>query len=147
MEEETQGKKMYVVVKGYGKDTFDSNASSINFETLKTNKRMVRKAAQCLKQMWEQLSCKVPKIANPDYVSTPGGVNLKVKQPFVGSEQQQFAEVIVTVVDYKGKSRMVRALLNTGCSMSIILKKFTKQKQQNKLNQNKSSIPDTQWRV
>lgn len=71
---------------------------------------------------------KVTKVVKPDYISMPGGVNLKVKWAFVGIEQQQFAEMIVMVVNDKGKGCLVRALLNIGCSKSIILKEFNKQK-------------------
>ena len=63
----------------------------------------------------------------------PGGLNLKMKRAFVGSEQQQFAEEIIMVVDANGKGCMVRDLLDTGCSKSIILKEFTKKKQRNRL--------------
>ena len=57
----------------------------------------------------------------------PGGVNLKVNQPFNGNKQQKFAEVFVMVVENEGKGQIVRALLDTGCSKLLTLN--TNQKQ------------------
>lgn len=115
-------------MKGYNKDAFETNASSINFKTLKDNKHKARKSEQYLKQMWEQLSWQVPKVAKPDYISKLGEVNFKVKQAFVGYEQQQFLEAIVMVVDNEGKGQMVRVLPDTGYSKSLILIQLSKWK-------------------
>ena len=38
------------------------------------------------------------------------------------------------VINTKGKGRMRHCLLDTGCSKSIVLKKFTYKKQRSKLN-------------
>lgn len=38
------------------------------------------------------------------------------------------------VINSKGKCRMIRCLLNSGCSKSVIFKKFTDKKQRKKLS-------------
>lgn len=77
---------------------------------------------------------KVWKIARPNYVATPDGVTLKVQRAYIGNQQRCHMECVIMVIDSKGKAQIVQALLNTGCTRSIILKKFTKSKRRTKLN-------------
>ena len=68
-------------------------------------------------------------------MSTPDGRVLKVREYLVkkGTVERRFAEVLVSVVDSDGKGKMVRALLDTGCSRSIILKQFTERDKRTEL--------------
>ena len=72
---------------------------------------------------------KVKRCSKPDYIATSIGVNFKVKIAFVGDDQRQHAECVAMVTDSKGKTYVLQVLLDTGCSKSIILKKFTESKQ------------------
>lgn len=58
------------------------------------------------------------------FVSTSNGILLKVKQrnPTQLDQQGCFTETVVIIVDSNSKPKAVRALLNTGCSKSIILR-------------------------
>jgi hypothetical protein len=47
---------------------------------------------------------------------------------------RQFSEVIVSIVGTDGTETMARCLLDTGCTKSMILKKFTETKRRNKLS-------------
>ena len=47
---------------------------------------------------------------------------------------RKFSEVIVSIVGADGTERMARCLLDTGCTKSMILKKFTDKKRRNKLS-------------
>ena len=38
---------------------------------------------------------------------------------------QRFSDICVTVIDTKSKGRILRFLLDTGCSKTFVLKKFT----------------------
>ena len=73
------------------------------------------------------------KLVRPDIIATEDGTNLKVKRAFVNNTERRFAEAVVMVVDSQGRGRMVRALFDSGCSKSIILKKFTESKRRTKL--------------
>jgi len=54
--------------------------------------------------------------------------------------KRQFAEVLVSVIGENGKEKMVCALLDTGCSKSIILKKFTEEKRCKKLSAEERTV-------
>ena len=47
---------------------------------------------------------------------------------------RRFSDICVMVINSKGKGRMIRCLLDSGCSKSIILKKFTDKNQRTKLS-------------
>ena len=53
---------------------------------------------------------------------------MKPRKPTKEDEQRRFAEVIVMIVDDDGNHKPARALLDSVCSKSIILKEFTNQK-------------------
>ena len=53
------------------------------------------------------------------------GFNEDMPRPW---SNRQFAEMIVMVKDENGKGTMCRALLDSGCSRTIILKQFTNTK-------------------
>ena len=73
------------------------------------------------------------KLVRPNIIVTPDGTNLKVKRACVNNTERRFAEAVVMVVDSNGQGRMLQALFDSGCSKSIILKKFTESKQRTKL--------------
>ena len=50
------------------------------------------------------------------------------------NSERRFAEVLVSIVQDNGSTRMARALLDSGCSRSIILKEFTRSKRQIELD-------------
>ena len=88
------------------------------------------------KRLWDEPAAprrKVRKLVRPDIIATEDGTNLKVKRAYINNTQRQFAEAVVMVVDSEGRGRMLRALFDSGCSKSIILKKFTESKQRTKL--------------
>ena len=72
----------------------------------------------------------VPQAAGVQFIGTPNGRLLKVKprKPTKEDEQRRFAEVIVMIVDDDGNHKPACALLDSGCSRSIILKEFTSRK-------------------
>jgi hypothetical protein len=47
---------------------------------------------------------------------------------------RRFSEVLVSIVGADGTERMAKCLLDTGCTKSMILKKFTEIKRRNKLS-------------
>ena len=70
----------------------------------------------------------------PDFLSNANGKTLIVnKKKTVVASTRRYSEVCVQVIDNNGKGRMLRALLDSGCSKSIILKQFTDKKRRNKL--------------
>ena len=89
---------------------------------------------------------KIQKIARPDYIATSGGTAFKVNRAYVGDkmEQRRFAECVVMCVDSKGRTQPLRCLLDTGCSKSIILKKFTESKRRIKQSK-EDQIRYTTW--
>jgi len=62
----------------------------------------------------------------------PNKKTFKVVRELRGTKtiKWRFAKVLVTVIDNKGKGKMCRALLDSGCSKSLVLKKFTDKKLQ-----------------
>ena len=76
----------------------------------------------------------MPKTPSVQFIATPNGWLLKVTKYLVGKvPEPRFAEVLVLIIDSNRKGRMVRSLLDTGRSKSIILKHFTEHKQRTKL--------------
>jgi hypothetical protein len=70
----------------------------------------------------------------PDFLSYANGKTLIVnKKKTIIASRRRYLEVCVQVVDSNGRGRMLRALLDSGCSKSIILKQSTKKKQRTKL--------------
>ena len=59
-------------------------------------------------------------------------------------EQRRFAECVVMSVNSKGRTQPLRCLLDTGCSKSIILKKFTESKRRIKQSK-EDQIRYTTW--
>jgi hypothetical protein len=69
-----------------------------------------------------------------DYLSDANGKTLIVNKKKTSiASRRRYSEVCVQVIDSNGKGRMLRALLNSGCSKSIILKRFTEKKRRTKL--------------
>jgi hypothetical protein len=69
-----------------------------------------------------------------DFLSDANGKTLIVnKKKTIVASTRRYSEVCVQVVDSNGRGRMLRALLDSGCSKSIILKQFTGKKRQSKL--------------
>jgi hypothetical protein len=70
----------------------------------------------------------------PNFLSDANGKTciVNTKKTMIASTRR-YSEVCVQVVDSNRKGRMLRALLDSGCSKSIILKEFTEKKQRNKL--------------
>ena len=58
----------------------------------------------------------------------------KLKQDVKTNSQQRFSDICVIVIGTKGKSSMLCCLLDTGCTKSIVLMKFTDKKQRSKLS-------------
>ena len=58
----------------------------------------------------------------------------KLKQDVKANKQRRFSDICVIVIDTEGKVRMIHCLLDTGCSKSIVLKKFTDKKERSKLD-------------
>jgi hypothetical protein len=70
----------------------------------------------------------------PDFLSDANGKTCIVnKKKTIRASTRRYLEVCVQVVDSNGKGRMLRALLDSGCSKSIIFKEFTEKKRRNKL--------------
>jgi hypothetical protein len=70
----------------------------------------------------------------PDFLGdTNGKTRIVNKKKTVIASTRRYSEVCVQVVDNGGKGRMLRALLDSACSKSIILKEFTEKKRRNKL--------------
>jgi hypothetical protein len=70
----------------------------------------------------------------PNYLSDANGKTLIVNKKKTSiASRRRYSEVCVQVIDSNGKSRMLRALLGSGCSKSIILKQFTENKPRTKL--------------
>ena len=67
-------------------------------------------------------------------MATPDGRLLKVRQILQGREKRYFAETLVSVICEDGSEKMVRAMFDSGCSKSIILKEFTAKKRRTKLS-------------
>ena len=67
------------------------------------------------------------------FVAAPNGSILPVKHIITRKEgsrkEKQHAEKVVELLDDEGKERSLQALLDTGCSKSIILKEFVSKKQ------------------
>ena len=57
--------------------------------------------------------------------------------------ERRFAEVLVSVIDENGDGRMARALLDSGCSKSILLKKFTSKKSRSALSAKDRTVYQT----
>ena len=51
--------------------------------------------------------------------------------------------MLTTVVDSSGKGQMVRALLDTGCLKSLILKEFTERKRRTELPEEEKTVYTT----
>ena len=71
-----------------------------------------------------------PRTPSVRFLPTPRGKLFKIKSELQGKQwipERRFAEVLVTVIDKKGKGRMARALLDSSCSKSLI--QFESQKQ------------------
>jgi hypothetical protein len=70
----------------------------------------------------------------PDFLSTANGTTLIVnKKKTIIASRRRYSEMCVQVIDSEGRGRMLRALLDSGCSKSIILKQFTEKKRRTKL--------------
>ena len=50
---------------------------------------------------------------------------LREKSPTLRGSTNRYADICIMVKDDKGKAKMLRALLDSGCSKSIILREFT----------------------
>jgi hypothetical protein len=69
-----------------------------------------------------------------DFLSDANGKTLIVnKKKTIVASTRRYSEVCVQVVNSNGRGRMLRALLDSGCSKSIILKQFTVKKRRTKL--------------
>ena len=122
----------------------------MNFMILRTNteekrdyKKKVRRVSRALKK-WGSASMALPSVAPqaknkwilPRFVSTPSGLTFdfkKLKQDVKTISQQRFFDICVILINTKEKGRIIRCLLDTGCSKSNVLKKFTDKKQRLKL--------------
>jgi predicted aspartyl protease len=70
----------------------------------------------------------------PDYLSDANGKTLIVNKKKTSiASRRRYSEVCVQVINSDGKGRMLRALLDSGCSKSIMLKQFTEKKRRSKL--------------
>ena len=81
-----------------------------------------------------------PRIPSVQFLSTPCGKLFQIKRELRGKRhvpERRFAEVLVSVVGKDGKGRMVRALLDSGCSKSLILKEFTRRDERTELEREK----------
>ena len=79
------------------------------------------------------------------FVTTPSGKTIRVVRELVGTKtvERRFAEVLVSVIDDNGNGRMARALLDSGCSKSILLKKFTSKKSRSALSAKDRTVYQT----
>jgi hypothetical protein len=83
-----------------------------------------------------------------DFLSDANGKKLIVnKKKTIIASMRRYSEMCVRGIDSNGKGRMLRALLDSGCSKSIILKQFTEKKQHTKLigRQRLSRICNLWW--
>ena len=67
----------------------------------------------------------------PRFVSTPSRLTFdfkKLKQDVKTNDQKRFYGICVMMINTKGKGRMLRCFLETGCLKSLLLKKFTDKK-------------------
>jgi hypothetical protein len=70
----------------------------------------------------------------PDHLFDANGKTLIVNKKKTNiASRRRYSEVCVQKIDSNGKGRMLRALLDSSCSKSIILKKFTEKKRRTKL--------------
>ena len=77
------------------------------------------------------------------FVAAPDGSILPVK-PIItrkenSSEERRHAEVVVELLDDNGNGRPMQALLDTGCSKSIILEEFLSKKQRASMDRSKKT--------
>jgi len=56
---------------------------------------------------------------------------------------RRFSEVLISIVNADGTETMVKCLLDTGCTKSMILKKFTDKKRRNKLSKEETIVYET----
>ena len=57
----------------------------------------------------------------------------KLRKDAKTNAKQRFSDICVMVIGINDKGRTLRSLLDTGCSKSIVLKKFTDKRQRSKL--------------
>ena len=120
----------FILVKAYGSKAFNNDCSE-DSTLLYKHKKSGKKMAKKNRNMWDEQPVptrKVRKIAQPDIIATPDGLNLKVKRACVNNTKCQFAEVVVMVVHSSSKGNILKlqALLNIRCSTLIILKNLPK---------------------
>ena len=124
--------QMVVILDNHGEDWSYSDTFILAAQ-VERSQRWSREFQKKIKRMWATDSGrkkKIQKIAWSDYIATSGDTTFKVNKAYIGDkfEQQQYAECIMMSVDNKGETQILRCLFNTGCSKSIIMKKFTKLK-------------------
>ena len=127
----SEAEQLFVMRDNHSVDGFDSD-TEINPKQVKLFQKRARLATQRLKNLRATPSGrnikKVKRCSKLDCIAASNAVNYKVKRAFVEDNQCQHAEYVAIVMDSKGETHVLRVLLDTGCSKSIILKKFTDSK-------------------
>ena len=97
----------------------DKEITSIEGDQLKHHRKKAKKAEKALKQSWEAYT-----------VQHVGPKQRKVpKEHSIGQSNRRYADICVMVKDpRKGKGQMLQALLDSGCTKSILLKSLTSPK-------------------
>ena len=87
------------------------------------------------------LECVIPQVKKKRrllrLIGTSSGLTFnykKLKQDTKTNARRRFSGICVIVLNIKGNERMLCCLLDTGCSKSIVLKKFTDKKYRSKLS-------------
>ena len=122
-----------------------SDVDNANKRKIRAYRKQARRTSKKLKGKWDSapilalpsISAQAKKKRRlPRYVCTPSGLTFDFKilrEDTKTNAKQRFSDICVMVIGTNGKGKMLRCLLDTGCSKSIVLKKFPDKKQRSKL--------------
>ena len=128
---------MYILQKYKRNNSYksDNNVTYIEPDKLSALKKRCKKQEKNVKK-WEVYTTQR---VGPKRQKVP-------KELSIGESNRRYADVCVMVKDPKtGKGKILCALLNSGCTKSIILKKFTSPQVQTRLNKKMLHLRNVWW--